>query len=101
MFVLPYLRDQQLYVLFKAVQESLQGAGVGSAALPSPNFRQPSMFVLNLGQNLKKRDIKQCRIFHVWTQYEMSVFHVFHVWICAGKEVTKLWNITSKLSSVG
>lgn len=41
MCMLLYLRDQQLYVLLKAVQESLQGAGVGSAALPSPNFRQP------------------------------------------------------------
>lgn len=49
-----YLCDQQLYVLFKAVQESLQGAGVGSAALSCPNLWQSSMFVLNLGQNLKK-----------------------------------------------
>lgn len=54
MCMLLYLRDQQLYVLFEAVQESLQGAGVGSAALPSLNFWQPSMFVLYLGQNLKK-----------------------------------------------
>lgn len=59
--MLLYLCDQQLYVLFKAVQESLQGAGVGSAALPSPDFWQSSMFVLNLSQDLKKktRHIKQ------------------------------------------
>lgn len=49
MCMLLYLRDQQLYVLFEAVQESLQGAGVGSAALPSLNLWQSSMFVLNLG----------------------------------------------------
>lgn len=55
MCMLLYLRDQQLYVLLKAVQESLQGAGVGSAALPSPNFWQSSMFVLNLSQNLKEK----------------------------------------------
>lgn len=53
--MLLYLCDQQLYVLFKAVQESLQGAGVSSVALSCPNFWQPSMFVLNLGQNLNKR----------------------------------------------
>lgn len=52
--MLLYLCDQQLYVLFEAVQESLQGAGVGSAALPSPNFWQSSMFVLNLSKNLQK-----------------------------------------------
>lgn len=52
--MLLYLCDQQLYVLFKAVQESLQGASVGSAALPSPNFWQSSVFVLNLSQDLKK-----------------------------------------------
>lgn len=51
-FVLLYLRDQQLDVLLEAVKESLQGAGVGGAALPSPNLWQPSMFVLNLSQNL-------------------------------------------------
>lgn len=55
MHMLLYLCDQQLYVLFKAVQESLQGAGVGSAALPSPDFWQSSMFVLNLSQDLKKK----------------------------------------------
>lgn len=52
--MLMYLCDQQLNVLFKAVQESLQGAGVGSVGLSCPNFWQPSMFVLNLGQNLTK-----------------------------------------------
>lgn len=44
-----YLRDQQLYVLFEAVQDSLQRAGVGGAALPSPDLRQPTMFVPDLG----------------------------------------------------
>lgn len=44
-----YLSDQQLNVLLEAVQESLQGAGVGSAALPSADLRQSSMFVSNLG----------------------------------------------------
>ena len=52
--VLPYLRDQQLNVLFKAVQESLQGAGVGGAALSSLNLWQSSMLVLDLRQNLEK-----------------------------------------------
>lgn len=67
--MLLYLCDQQLYVLFEAVQESLQGAGVGSAALPSPNFWQPSMFVLNLGQNL----CIQCG-----EKYEMSLFYIMN-----------------------
>lgn len=44
-----YLCDKQLNVLLEGVQESLQGAGVGSAALPSANLWQPSMFVINLG----------------------------------------------------
>ncbi len=55
MCMLLYLCDQQVNVLFKGVQESLQSAGVGSAALSSPNFRQPSMFVVNLGQNLERK----------------------------------------------
>lgn len=59
--VLVYLRHQQLYVLLKAVQQSLQCAGVGRAALSSPNLWQPSMFVLNLGQNLKKEQ-KRCEV---------------------------------------
>lgn len=71
-----YLRDQQLYVLFEAVQESLQGAGVGSAALPSPNLRKPSMFVLNLGQNLTKKNIMH--VYSVWGK--MSVFYIMSVW---------------------
>lgn len=49
-----YLCDEQLNVLLEAVQESLQGAGVGGAALPSPNLRQSPMFVGDLGQHLQK-----------------------------------------------
>lgn len=53
-----YLCDQQLYVLFKAVQEPLQRAGVGGAALPSTDFWQSSMFVCNLSQNLEGKTQK-------------------------------------------
>ncbi|TNN65921.1 hypothetical protein EYF80_023921 [Liparis tanakae] len=60
--MLLYLRDQQLDVLLEALQESLQGAGVGGAALPSPNLWQPSVLVLNLGQHLKKKNMKRYRI---------------------------------------
>ena len=59
--MLQYLCDQQLYVLLKAVQQSLQRAGVGRAALPSANFRKPPMFVLDLGQNLNTKEHKQFR----------------------------------------
>ena len=49
-----YLCDQELYVMFKAVHESLKGAGVGSAILSSSNLWQPPMLVLNLGQYLEE-----------------------------------------------
>lgn len=49
-----YLRDEQLDVLFKTVQESLQRVGVGRVSLPCSDFWKSSMLVINLRQNLNK-----------------------------------------------